>query len=143
MCKLMVAAVAALLSVVPVSASAVELNTIPERNTTPPVVARGDSNTTWVALAVSPNGRVFQSESFTHEESARTSARNECEQTSGRTCRDTISVPDGWAFVVLRCGNQNFLGGSAQGLAYDNALGKAAAQGFSADRCRQIASSSY
>jgi hypothetical protein len=133
MCKFLVAAVAAVLSV-PVPTSAVELT-----NTAPPVVARGEPNASWVALAVSPNGRVFQSESFNSEESARTVARNECEHTSGRTCRDTISVPNEWDVIVLRCGNQNFLGGSAQGVAYDNALGKAVEKGFSADRCQQIA----
>jgi hypothetical protein len=133
MCKLLIAAAAAFLSVVPISASAVELNV------DPPSVGRGDPSTSWVALAVSPNGRVFQSESFNGEESARAAARTECEHASGRTCRDTISVPNEWDVVVLRCGNQNFLGGSGQGVAYDNALGKATEKGFSADRCRQIA----
>lgn len=138
MYKVLIAAAAALLFVVPVSASAFEYNTTPP-NTAPPVVARGDPGTSWVGLAVSPNGRVFQSESFNSEESARTSARRECEQTSGWTCRDTMSVPDFWAVSVLRCGNQNFLGGSTEGMAYSIALAKAAAEGISADRCRQIA----
>jgi hypothetical protein len=141
MCKFLLAAAAALLSVVAVSASAGEITiTTGTTTTTPPVLARGDSGTSWVALAASPNGRVFQSESFNSEESARRAARNECEQTSGRTCGNTMSVPDNWDVVVLRCGGQNFLGGSAQGVAYDIALGKAADQGFSADRCRRIAS---
>jgi len=133
MCKFLIAAVAALVSAVPFAASAVEVNT------DPPIVARGDPGTSWVALAVSPNGRVFRSNSFNTEEAARRSARNECEQTSGRTCRDTMSVPENWDVIVLRCAGRNFLGGSGQGTAYDNALGKAVAQGFNADRCRQIA----
>jgi hypothetical protein len=132
--KFLFAAVAVLL---PVSASAVEITSGGTR-TSPPVVARSDAS--WVALAVSRNGRVFRSESFNSEDSARTSARSECEHTSGRTCTDTMSVPNEWDVVVLRCGGQNFLGGSGQGAAYDIALGKAAAQGFSAGRCRQIAS---
>lgn len=136
MCKLMIAAGAALLSVVPISASAVEMPT----NATPPVVARTDPGTSWVALAVSRNGRVFQSDSFNSEESARRSARNECEQNSGWTCSDTMSVPDSWSVTVLRCGNQNFLGASGQGMAYEVALKKAVAIGISADRCRPIAS---
>jgi hypothetical protein len=143
MCKFLFAAVAALLSVVPVSASAREITPTAPVVDRPvvarPVVARGEPNTSWVALAVSPNGRVFQSESFNGEESARVSARNECEHTSGRTCGDTISVPNEWDVIVLRCGSQNFLGGSGQGLAYDNALAKAVDKGFSADRCQQIA----
>ncbi len=131
--KFLVAAGAAFLFAVPVSASAKELNS------TPTSVGRGDPGTSWVALAASPNGRVFQSEPADSEERARAAARNECQQTSGRTCSDTVSVPDNWDVVVLRCGNQNFLGASAQGMAYDNALSKAAAAGFSAGRCRQIA----
>ena len=130
--KFLLAAVAA--CVMPVSASAIELNA------DPPIVARGNPGTSWVALAASPNGRVFQSESSNGEESARSAARNECEQTSGRTCRDTLSVPDNWDVVVLRCGNRNFLGGSGQGAAYENALAKAQAEGFGAGNCRQIAS---
>jgi hypothetical protein len=135
MYKFLIAAVAALLYLLPVSVSAKELT-----NNGPPVVARGDPNASWVALAVSPNGRVFQSDAYDSEESARRAARNECERTSGRTCSDTMSVPDDWDVVVLRCGSENFLGGSALGAAYDVALGKAAAEGFSAGHCRQIAS---
>jgi len=65
-------------------------------------------------------GRVFRSESFNGEESARSAARHECEHTSGRTCSDTISVPNEWDVIVLRCGSRNFLGGSAPsvGMAY-------------------------
>ena len=130
--KFLLAALAAALFV-PISASAEEI-------TATPVVARGEPNTSWVALAVSPNGRVFKSESFNGEESARSAARSECEHKSGRTCRDSMSVPNEWDVIVLRCGNQNFLGGSAQKVAYDNALAKAANRGFSAGSCRQIAS---
>jgi hypothetical protein len=141
MCKFLIAAAAALLSVVPISASAAEITTTPvaNRGTTPPVLARGESDASWVAVAASTNGRVFQSGSFNSEESARSAARSECEHTSGRTCRDTMSVPNEWDVVVLRCGGQNFLGGSAQGLAYENALAKAADRGFRAGHCQQIA----
>lgn len=135
MCKFLIAAAAALLSAVPLSASAIELKTAPA-----PSIGRGDPNTSWVALAVSPNGRVFRSESFNSEERARSSARAACEQRSGRTCIDTMSVPDFWQVVVLRCGNQNFLGGSGQGDAYVIALAKAAAKGFDPDSCRQLSS---
>ena len=141
MCKFLVAAVAALLSV-PVSASADEITAHPPPVTrgTISVVARGEPNTSWVALAVSTNGRVFKSESFNGEESARSAARSECEHTSGRTCRDSMSVPNEWDVIVLRCGGQNFLGGSGQKMAYENALAKASERGFTAGRCRQIAS---
>jgi Domain of unknown function (DUF4189) len=143
MCRFLVAAIAALLSV-PVSASAAEITAtaspVVTRGTTPPVVARGEPNTSWVALAVSTNGRVFQSESFNSEASARGAALSECEHTSGRTCRDSMSVPNEWDVIVLRCGNQNFLGGSGQKVAYENALAKAVNRGFSAGDCRQIAS---
>lgn len=139
MCKLLMAAMAVLVSLVSVPASARELKTetprVVPRET--PVVAYG--NTSWVALAVSPNGRVFQSDSYTSEDRARGEAKNECEQNSGWTCRDTMSVPDSWDVIVLRCGNRNFLGGSSQGKAHDIALDKAAAEGFTANRCRQIA----
>jgi hypothetical protein len=135
MSKLLVAAAAALLSAVPLSATAIELQT-----NRPPSVAHTDPGTSWVALAVSRNGRVFQSESSNGEELARRAARSECERTSGRTCRDTMSVPDFWSVVVLRCGNRYFLGGSGEGNAYAIALAKAAAKGFSDDSCRQIAS---
>jgi hypothetical protein len=142
MCKFLVAAVAAVLSL-PISASAEEItadNTVVARGA-PPAVARGEPNTSWVALAASTNGRVFRSESFNGEESARSAARHECEHTSGRTCSDTISVPNEWDVIVLRCGSRNFLGGSAPsvGMAHDNALKKAADQGFGAGNCRQIA----
>jgi hypothetical protein len=143
MCKLLIAATAALLSAVPLSASAqsaFELTT-PAAVTTPRgnPIARGEPGTTWVALAVSTNGRVFQSNPANSEELARSLARNECERTVGRSCGDTMSVPDNWDVIVLRCGTQNFLGGSGQGAAYDIALGKATDGGFSAGRCRQIA----
>jgi hypothetical protein len=143
MCKFLIAAMAAVLWV-PVCASATEITSptvspVVNRGTAP-VLARGDSDASWVAIAASTNGRVFQSGSFDSEESARSAARSECEHTSGRTCRDTMSVPNEWDVVVLRCGSQNFLGGSAQGVAYDNALAKAVAQGFTAGSCRRIAS---
>jgi hypothetical protein len=133
MCKLLIAAMAAL--VVPISASAGEITIV---KSDPPLLA--STGTSWVALAASPNGRVFRSEAFNREEAARTAVRNECEQTSGRTCRDTMSVPENWDVIVLRCGSQNFLGGSGQKLAYEIALAKAVEKGFSADRCQQIAS---
>jgi hypothetical protein len=140
MCKFLIAAVAALLSAVPLSASAVELETTPAAATTPRVIARTDPGTSWIALAVSRNGRVFQSDPYGSEERARTSARSECEQNSGWTCSDTLSVPDFWNVVVLRCSNRYFLGGSSQGMAYAIALEKAANEGFSAGRCQQISS---
>ena len=121
MCKFLVAAFAAVLCL-PFSASADEItaNPSPPTRGTISVVARGEPNTSWVALAVSTNGRVFKSESFNGEESARSAARHECEHTSGRTCSDTISVPNEWDVIVLRCGSRNFLGGSAPsvGMAY-------------------------
>ena len=133
MCKFLIAAAIAAL-VVPIYALADEITS--GRSDRPVVASTG---TSWVALAASPNGRVFRSQVFDNEERARTAVRNECEQTSGRTCRDTMSVPENWDVIVLRCGSQNFLGGSGQGVAYDIALGKAAERGFSADRCQQIA----
>jgi hypothetical protein len=141
--KFLVAAVAAVLSI-PMAASAVEITSptaspVVSRGSTAPVVNRGEPNTSWVALAVSPNGRVFQSESFNGEEAARSAALTECEHTSGRTCRDSMSVPNEWDVIVLRCGNQYFLGGSAQKVAYENAFAKAANRGFRAGDCRQIA----
>ena len=146
MCKFLLAAMAALLSAVPISASAIELETTPAVVTTPsipgnpPSIARGDPTTSWIALAVSRNGRVFRSDALNTEERARSSARNECEQTSGWTCSDTMSVPDFWSVIVVRCGNRYFLGGSSQGAAYAIALRKAADAGFSAGNCQQISS---
>ena len=137
MCKFLIAAIAALL--IPVSASAFEHDTRPAPTDPAPVVAKGEPGTTWVALAVSTNGRVFQSNAANSEERARSLARNECEQTSGRTCSSTMSVPDNWDVVVLRCGNRYFLGGSGQGAAHDMALTHAAAGGFGAGSCQQIA----
>jgi hypothetical protein len=141
MYKLLVAAAAALLSAIPLSASAGEITAIPVAVTTPtpPVLAKGEPGTTWVALAVSTNGRVFQSLPHDGEERARSAARNECERTSGRTCSDTMSVPDNWDVIVLRCGTQNFLGGSAEGNAQEIALDKAREKRFSGGSCRQIA----
>ncbi len=143
MSKFLVAAVAAVLSV-PIVASAAEITSpttspVANRGSAAPVLNRGEPNTSWVALAVSTNGRVFQSESFNGEESARSAALSECEHTSGRTCSDSMSVPNEWDVVVLRCGSQNFLGGSGQKVAYENALAKAVNNGFRASDCRQIA----
>src|SRR5882724_6073101 len=67
-------------------------------------VGRTGDPTEWVALAASPNGRVFQSQHRNGEEMARNAARSECQQKTGRTCGVTISVPWGWDVEVLRCG---------------------------------------
>jgi hypothetical protein len=141
--KFLLAAVAAVLFL-PIAASAEEITNasvspVVNPGTTAPSVARGAPGTSWVALAASTNGRVFRSESFNGEESARAAARNECEHTTGRTCSDTMSVPNDWDVIVLRCGGQNFLGGSYQGAAYENALAKAVDRGFTAGHCQQIA----
>ena len=102
-------------------------------------VARGEDLTEWVALAASPNGRVFKSEPKKGEEMARNAARSECQQTSGRTCSVTISVPSGWDVEVLRCGSAIVMGGSGQSNARGMALDKAAQGGYSAQQCTTIA----
>jgi hypothetical protein len=102
--------------------------------------APAPSPTRWIALASSTNGRVFQSSIYDGEEAARQAARSECEQTTGRTCNVTISVPSNWDAVVLQCGSRVFMGGSGLGYAFDKAMEKAGDAGYSTWECRQIAS---
>jgi|ERR1043166_3058661 hypothetical protein len=111
----------------------------------PPSVA-GPMPTTisWVALAASPNQRVFQSAQSGTEEGARADARTECENATGRTCSINISVPVHWDVVVLSCNDgrmeEVFMGGSSQGYAREKALEKAQDSGYRARDCVEIAS---
>lgn len=95
----------------------------------------------WVALAASPDQRVFQSPQSGTEEGARAEARAECENTTGRTCAVNISVPLHWDVVVLSCNDAEiFMGASSQGYARDKALEKAQDGGYRARDCVEIAS---
>ena len=92
----------------------------------PPVVPE----TWWIGFAVSPNGRVFQSNRFESEALARALAAGECEHTSLHTCSAIAVVPEA-DVVAVKCGNKTFIGGSTQGKAEDIARGKALDAGLS------------
>ena len=64
----------------------------------------------WIGFAVSPNGRVFQSNQFDNEARARAVAAGECEHTSLHTCSSIAVVPEA-DVVAVKCGNKTFLGG--------------------------------
>lgn len=120
---LVAVAAAAISSVMP--ASAVELET--PRMSRPAAAVSGVS---WIALASTPQGRVFKSDTATSEEGARALAIRECENTTARTCSTTISVPWNWDVAVVKCpGGGVFMGASAQGNAIGYANGKAANAG--------------
>src|SRR4051794_29310359 len=57
-----------------------------------PIVARTDPSTDWVAIAASPNRRIFKVGNLSDEAAARARAKNECELTTGRTC-NVMTVP--------------------------------------------------
>lgn len=85
----------------------------------------------WIALASTPQGRVFKSDIARSEEAARQLARTECENTTARTCGTTISVPPHFDVAVVKCpGAGVYMGASAQGNAIGYAHGKAAADGY-------------
>lgn len=100
----------------------------------------GAIGTQWVGLAAARNGRVFQLDGST-EAGARSAARLECEQMSGRECR-AIAVPMQWDVVVLQCNGRGrsdaFFGGSIEGNASWIAAEKARQNGFNESQCRQI-----
>jgi hypothetical protein len=102
---------------------------------------KGNSSTTWLGFAVSPNRRVFKSPGLQGEASARNSARSECEVTTLRTC-SAIAVPESADVAVVGCTyngrSDSFVGGSAQNLEMQIALGKASDKGFPASSCVEI-----
>ena len=88
--------------------------------------ASGGGVSQWVAFASTPQGRVFKSDIARTEEGARQLAREECENTTARTCATTISVPIQFDVHIVRCsGPSVFMGASAQGNAYGYAIDKA------------------
>ncbi len=93
--------------------------------------ARATSGVSWVALAASPQGRVFRSDMAGSEEAARGLAMNECERKTARTCDTTISVPWDWDVHVVKCaGPRVFMGASAEGNARGYAFWKAQNAGY-------------
>jgi hypothetical protein len=106
-----------------------------------PIVARTDPSTDWVAIAASPNRRIFKVGNLSDEAAARARAKNECELTTGRTC-NVMTVPSSWDVSVLHCEEYGrrgtYLGGSGQGYAEQIAKDKAVREGFSADACTSI-----
>jgi hypothetical protein len=131
----------ALLVVLAVGGSSIAIaeEVTPARKQSPPIVA--SSGTDWVGVAVSPNRRVFRVGDSNAEDQARSSARTECERTTGRTC-SAIAVPDGWDVVVVHCSSSGrsgaFLGGSTLGNAEQIARDKADDAGFNGRLCDQI-----
>jgi hypothetical protein len=90
--------------------------------------------TEWVGIAASPNRRVFEVTSQRNEAAARSAAKFECEQASGRTCT-AIAVPMSWDVVVMSCTRPgqspvSFVGGSGESAAAEVVLAKAHAAGF-------------
>jgi hypothetical protein len=123
-------------------------NTLSAEEVTPPRISRhlynygGDDNvTTWLGIAASSNGRVFQNIDRSGEVVARDSAQSQCEQTTGRTCR-AIAVPVSWQVAVVSCRQAGavaaFVGGSAQNASERIALDKGNKAGFYDRNCRTI-----
>jgi hypothetical protein len=89
--------------------------------------------TNWTGFAASPNGRVFEVTNQGSEAVARSTAKFDCEQATGRTCV-AIAVPMSWDVVVMTCSRPgqpplSFIGGSSQNAAIEVALNKAFAAG--------------
>jgi hypothetical protein len=95
--------------------------------------------TEWFGIAASPNKRVVEVANRTEELEARSEAKYECEQASGRTCT-AIAVPTSWNVVVVRCTQAgkapaSIVGGSGKGIAMEVAFTKASAAGFRPTDC--------
>jgi hypothetical protein len=96
------------------------------------------TSTMWLGFAVSPNRRVFKSESQQGEAGARNAAKNECETTTLRTCY-VIAVPEMTDVSAIGCTyngrSKSFLGGSRQDVQKRIALDKANNEGFPNSSC--------
>jgi hypothetical protein len=98
--------------------------------------------TDWIGIAASPNKRVFEVTNQGNEAAARSAAKFECEQASGRTCT-AIAVPMSWDVVVMSCTRPgqspiSFVGGSGQNAALQVVLDKAYAAGFYPSDCVRV-----
>jgi hypothetical protein len=98
--------------------------------------------TEWIGIAASPNGRVFGSANQSDESVARSAAKFNCEQGTGRTCT-AIAVPMSWDVVVMTCSRRSrsplpIVAGSGQNAAMDVALLKAQAAGVDLRNCTQV-----
>jgi hypothetical protein len=105
----------------------------------PPVVAYG-GGINWVGWAVSPPGDVFRSVAAS-EAAAQAQARNECEQTTAKTCASYIAIPTSgnWKAAAVLCANvESFVAGSRLDNAVDVARDKAKSAGFPPDSCEEI-----
>jgi hypothetical protein len=133
------AAAIAVSALVPVLGPVGAMEVTPTR---PPIVARTESATEWVGFAVSPQGRVFRSDYTGVEANVRAQAKNDCEETTLRTCK-AIAVTTSADIAVITCGQggrvASFLGGSKLGYARDIAIDKAAQSNFRAENCRTVA----
>jgi hypothetical protein len=101
-----------------------------------------DLATAWIGIAASPNGKVFQVANQSNEAVARSAAKFECEQETGRTCT-AIAVPISWDVVVMSCSRPGqvalpIIAGSGQNAAIDVAFKKARAAGVDPSSCTQI-----
>jgi hypothetical protein len=98
----------------------------------------GNTSTSWLGFAVSPNGRAFKSVPQGGEFSARNIAKNECETTTLRTC-SVIAVPESTDVSAVVCTyhgrSESFVGGSALNAQLEIALDKARNRGFPASSC--------
>jgi hypothetical protein len=119
-------------SLIPAGASfASEVTPVQQLPRQEPVSA---NRTQWIGFAVSPNGRVFQSDADLSEGNARQIARTECEENTARTCR-AIAVPYSWSVSVVVCSGDSFVAGVQEGSAKALAVSKADNEGVS--RCRE------
>jgi len=75
------------------------------------------------------------------EAAAQAQARNECEQTTAKTCGSYIAIPSSgnWKAAAVLCSNaESFVAGSRLDNAVDVAREKAKGAGFNPDRCEEI-----
>ena len=102
-----------------------------------------DSDTEWIGVAASPDGRIFEAAHQGDEVKARDVAKVECEQTSGQRC-NVIAVPSWWDVIVVYCKgsptqpSNTFVGGSALRKALDVTFIKVQMAGFDPSNCFKI-----
>jgi hypothetical protein len=97
-----------------------------------------NTSTNWVGFAVSPNKRAFKSQANSREGVARSTAKNECEAATQRTCY-AIAVTEDADVSAIGCTyrgrSKSFLGGSTLAQQKTIALGKAKDEGFPPSSC--------
>jgi len=87
----------------------------------------------WMGFAVSPTGKIFKDGPSKKETWARAAAKNECENSTSRTCR-ALSVSSTWNVSVVVCRGDAFIaGGGNWEKAHNLALQKAAGNGHGPD----------